>query len=169
MHTELAQRAIAPSAATAPKSFGVAAQSHEAQREIELLELAREFLAAIETDTQRASDDTTSAALQFYAGDVLQEEFPNRFVPAGAQRDFSALLEASKRGRGVMRAQRFEPRTARAAGNTVVLEVLWVGTLAVNIGALKAGDEMLAHFAVFLEYRGDKIYRHRTYDCFEPF
>lgn len=169
MHTELETFAIAASASEAPHAFGITPDSVADQRGVALLELARQFLSAIEADTKRSGDDFTSTALAFYADDVLQEEFPNRFVTAGAQRDLQALREAGKRGKSVMRAQRFEPRKAYAIGDTVVLEVLWVGTLALNIGALQAGDEMRAHFAVFLEYRGDKILRHRTYDCFEAF
>lgn len=169
MKTELEQSIIAPSATLAPHAFGVPAAAKISTRELALLELARKFLSAIETDTERPKEDTTSTALSFYAPDVLQEEFPNKFVPAGEQRDLAQLVEAGKRGRGVMRSQRFEPRTARAIGDTVILEVLWVGTLAVSIGNLSAGDEMKAHFAVFLEYRDELIVRHRTYDCFEAF
>jgi ketosteroid isomerase-like protein len=169
MQTTLAQSAIAPSASTSPPSFGVQAADHDVERERRLLEIARAFLAAIEEDTLRAADDTGSSALDYYASDVLQEEFPNQFVKAGAQRNLDELREAGKRGRKVMRAQRFEPRTAQAFRDLVILEVLWVGTLALDVGSLKAGDEMRAHFAVFLEFRGDQIVRHRTYDCFEPF
>lgn len=169
MKTELEKSIIAASCVEAPASFGVTPSSHDTQRELELLEIARQFLASIERDTENPVEEFTGGAGKFYAEDVLQEEFPNRFVAAGAQRDLAALGEAAKRGRGVMRSQRFEPRTAHAVGDLVILEVLWVGTIAVSIGTMKPGDEMRAHFAVFLEFRGDKIVRHRTYDCFEPF
>lgn len=169
MQTELEKSIIAPSASQAAPSFGVQATQRDSKREIELLELARQFLAAIEGDTTKPTEGFVSGANAFYASDVVQEEFPNRFVPAGAQRDLPALGEAAKRGRGVLRSQRFEPRTAQAIGDLVILEVLWVGTLAVSVGTMTPGDEMRAHFAVFLEFRGDKIVRHRTYDCFEPF
>ena len=51
----------------------------------------------------------------------------------------------------------------------MILEVLWAGTLAIPVGSLAAGDEMRAHFAVFIELRDGRIYRQRNYDCFEPF
>ena len=47
--------------------------------------------------------------------------------------------------------------------------MLWVGTLAVAIGTLAAGDEMRAHFGVFLTFRDGLIVQQRNYDCFEPF
>lgn len=169
MQTELEKSIIAPSSTQAAKSFGVVTGKRDERRELELLEIARQFLAAIETDTTQPAEGFVSGASAYYASDVLQEEFPNRFLPAGAQRDLAALGEAAKRGRGVLRSQRFEPRTAQATGDVVILEVLWVGTLAVSVGNLSPGDEMRAHFAVFLEFRDEKIVRHRTYDCFEPF
>jgi ketosteroid isomerase-like protein len=50
----------------------------------------------------------------------------------------------------------------------VALEVQWSGTLAIALGSLPAGGEMRARFAVFLEFRGDRIARQRNYDCFDP-
>lgn len=168
MQTQLESRAIAPSATASPKAFGAAATGLAATEQFNL-ERARQFLSAIEEDCLRAADDPTSSAAEFYATDVVQEEFPNRFLPNGASRSLPELREAAARGRKVMRAQRFEPRTVHAIGETVILEVLWVGTIAIPIGALAPGDEMRAHFAVFLEFGDGLIVHHRTYDCFEPF
>ncbi|MEP6832840.1 MAG: hypothetical protein ABJB74_05570 [Gemmatimonas sp.] len=108
MQTELAQRAIAPSASAAPQAFGILPTAANNERELELLELARKFLAAVESDSQITGDDFVSTALPYYADDVLQGEFPNHFVPAGAQRDLNAMREAGKHGCAVMREQRFE-------------------------------------------------------------
>ena len=66
-----------------------------------------------------------------------------------------------------MRQQRYELLHAVEDRDTVALEVQWTGILAVPIGALPAGGEMRARFAVFLEFRGDKITRQRNYDCFD--
>jgi ketosteroid isomerase-like protein len=131
------------------------------------IETARRYLAAIEASTAESGDPDGAAA--FYHPDVVQEEFPNRFVPNGARRDLAALREAAARGRTVLRGQRYEVKHAYASGDTVILEVLWVGTLAVPVGSLAAGDEMRAHFAVFMEFRDGRIWRQRNYDCFEPF
>jgi ketosteroid isomerase-like protein len=156
---------IAPSATTAPPSFGHVPVARDAAREAANLEIVRRYLAAIEA----GSSESPGGQETFFAPDVIQEEFPNRFVPNGARRDLAALREAAARGRGVMRGQRYEVHAAYAAGDTVILEILWVGTLAVPVGALAAGDEMRAHFAVFIELRDGQIVRQRNYDCFEPF
>lgn len=105
----------------------------------------------------------------FYTEDVVQEEFPNRLVPAGARRTLADLESGAARGRTVLTGQRFDVRNAVASGDQVALEVLWTGTLAVPIGSLAPGDEMRAHFGVFLEFRGGRIAAQRNYDCFDPF
>ena len=127
----------------------------------DLVALTRRYLTAIE-----ARD---GSALDFYAPDAVQVELPNRLVPNGATRNLDAIREASRRGRQVLAAERYDVRNAVASGDRVALEVLWTGTLAVPIGTIPAGGEMRAHFAMFLEFRDGKIVRQRNYDCFEPF
>ncbi len=126
------------------------------------LETVRRYLTAIE---QGATGATLAA---FYAPEVVQEEFPNRLVVNGARRDLAAILEGAERGQKVISAQTYEIRNAVEQGNTVALEVLWTGTLAIPFGSLAVGDKMRAHFAVFIELRDGKIVAQRNYDCFDP-
>jgi ketosteroid isomerase-like protein len=105
----------------------------------------------------------------FYTGDAVQEEFPNRITPVTATRTVADILAAAERGKKVMAGQRFEILGAVAQGDTVALETLWTGTLAVPVGGLPAGGEMKARFAVFFEMRDGKIARQRNYDCFDAF
>ena len=69
----------------------------------------------------------------------------------------------------MLRAQRYAVRSALVQGTRVALETLWIGELAVPIGALPVGAEMRAHFAMFLDFDGDHIRAQRNYDCFEAF
>jgi len=126
------------------------------------LEIARHYLAAIEQgiDCEKLSE--------FFAPDVIQEEFPNRLVPTGARRDLAAIIDGCERGKKVLSSQRYEIKNAVVSENWVALEVLWTGKLAVAFGSLPAGGQMRAHFAVFLEFRDGKIVAQRNYDCFEP-
>lgn len=135
----------------------------ESSTEAANLQAARRYLAAVEAGA------TGDALAAFFTEDVVQEEFPNRLVPAGARRDLHALLEGAVRGQTVMAAQRYEVRGAVAGGDRVALEIEWTGTLAIPIGTLPADGEMRAHFAVFLEFRGGRIAAQRNYDCFDPF
>lgn len=126
------------------------------------LDLAKRYLEALEAG---ATGDELAA---FFAPDVVQEEFPNRFQPQGARRDLTAILDAAARGRAAMSSQSYRIVHAVANGDELALEVEWVGTVAVPIGQLPAGGTMRARFAVFLEYRDGKIAAQRNYDCFEP-
>ena len=104
----------------------------------------------------------------FYTPDVIQDEFPNRFVPNGIRRDLKAIREASERGKGVMKEQTLEIVNTVSSGNTVVVEAKWTGTLAIDAGSIPKGTVMRARFAQFYEFRDGRIAAMRNYDCFEP-
>ena len=161
---------IAHSAREAPHAFGMTIGSGAVDEgEVALLERVRAYLAAIEADTDPAAGVQPDGAVAFYHEAVRQEELPNRLVPNGAVRDLAAIREAAARGRGVLRAQRYEVRTALVQGTRVALETLWVGTLAIPLGNIPAGGQMRAHFAMFLDFDDGRIRGQRNYDCFEPF
>lgn len=126
------------------------------------LDIVRRYYAAM------SADISVDEPATFYAPDVIQEEYPNRFVPDGVTRDLKGLQAAAARGKGVMSAQTFELVTALASGNTVVVEAKWSGTLGIPVGEIKAGTVMRARFAQFFESRDGKICSQRNYDCFEP-
>jgi ketosteroid isomerase-like protein len=127
------------------------------------LRTALDFIKAVEA---RTSADVLK---DYYHPDVIQTEYPNGFLKATANRDLQALREASERGQQVMQQERFEIVRAHVSGDTVILEVIWRGTLAVPVGNIAAGGEMKAYFAQFYDFKDGKIYRQRNYDCFEPF
>jgi ketosteroid isomerase-like protein len=133
-----------------------------ATTENENLALVRRYLAAV------ASGVTGDTLAAFYAPDVVQEEFPNRLMTNGARRELAAILDAALRGQSVMTSQSFDVLNAIAQGDQVVLEVQWVGTLAIPFGTLPAGGQMRARFAQFFQLRAGKIVAQRNYDCFEP-
>jgi ketosteroid isomerase-like protein len=128
----------------------------------ENLEIARRYLEALETGAQDA------ALAEFFTKDAIQEEFPNRLSPIGAHRNLSAILEAAKKGRRLLRAQRFEILNSIVDGDRVALEVFWTGLLAVPIDSLPADSQMRAHFSMWLEFKDGKIARQHNYDCFDP-
>ncbi len=151
---------MSSSATGAPEAFGTTLPEGEERRN---LEVARRYLAAIE------KGDENQSLFDCVAPDVEQIEYPNQFVPKGATRDLAGLKEAAVRGAAVIRSQRYEVLTAIANGSEVALEVIWTGVLAIPVASLAAGDEMRAHFGVFLTFRDGLITRQRNYDCFDPF
>lgn len=123
-------------------------------------DLVRAYLKAIESRED---------SLAYFAEDAVQEEFPNALVPTGARRTLAELREANARGRNVLTTESYEIVNLVEAGDLVACEVLWRGVLAVPIRSLQPGDVMKARFGVFFEFKGDKIFRQRNYDCFDPF
>jgi len=113
--------------------------------------------------------DASGTLADFYAEDVVQDEYPNRFLPEGATRSLEELHQAAERGRSVMASQTFEILSAMAQGATVAVEAAWTGTLAIPIGPeTPAGTVMRARFAQFFEFREGRIVKQRNYDCFYP-
>jgi ketosteroid isomerase-like protein len=127
------------------------------------LRIVRDFFAAVQSGAD------AGAMASFYCEDVIQEEFPNAFLPKGARRNLAELQEAAARGRKAMSAQTFEILRTMAQGNTVAVEAAWSGTLAVSLGErAPVGTVMKARFAQFFEFRDGRIAACRNYDCFYP-
>ena len=121
------------------------------------------FLKMLE---QRNSAEELSG---FYHPDVEQIEYPNAVTKNTTMRSLAELKIASEKGKQVLTKEEFEVKSLHTAGDTVILECIWKGTLAIGIGNIPPGGQMLAHFAQFFEFKDGKIFRQRNYDCFEPF
>jgi ketosteroid isomerase-like protein len=124
--------------------------------------LVREYYAAL------AQGPAALDWERWFAADVTQEEFPNRLLPEGAQRDLAGLREAATRGHTLLSEQRFELLEVTAEGNRVVVEAEWHGTVARGLNPFKAGMVLRTRFAQVLEFRGGRIVALRNYDCFYP-
>ena len=126
------------------------------------LAIARRYLEALENGAEG------SALKEYFTKDVIQEEFPNRLSPIGAHRELEAVLDASRKGKQTLRAQKYDIRNSIVDGDSVALEVFWSGYLAVPVDTLPADSEMRAHLSIWLEFRDGKICRQRNYECFDP-
>ncbi|MCA9796429.1 MAG: nuclear transport factor 2 family protein [Candidatus Eremiobacteraeota bacterium] len=125
------------------------------------IDLARAYLHTLEAGA------TGEEVRLYFTDDAVQTELPNRLLPQGASRDLGAIMAGADQGRHLLSAQTYEVLRAYEHQDTVILEVDWTGTLAVPLGPLSQGEVMKAHFAVFLDFVGDRIHRQRNYDCFE--
>lgn len=101
--------------------------------------------------------------------DFEQSEMPNPFNKHGVVRTLPDVRESMRRGKAIIAEQRFEIERQVEAGNTVLLEMLWTGSLAVEVGRHPPGTQLRARIAQVYELRDDRIARVRTYDCYEPF
>ena len=122
-----------------------------------------EFLKMLEN--RKSSDELDD----FYHPDSQQIEFPNALTKQCTTRTLQELKEASDKGANVLTKETYEIKNLLSMGNTVVLECVWRGTLAIPIGNIEAGGQMTAYFAQIFEFKDGKIFRQRNYDCFEPF
>jgi len=82
------------------------------------LAVARKYLEAVE----HGAEGGTLA--DFFTEDVVQEEFPNRLSPIGAHRDLKAILDAARKGKRTLRAQKFDVINSIVDGDSACLAEL---------------------------------------------
>ena len=72
--------------------------------------------------------------------------------------------------RKLLSSQTYEIKNAIVSenSNSIAVEVLWTGTLAMGFGNLSAGSQMRPYSAMFFQFEDGKIASQRNYDCFEP-
>jgi ketosteroid isomerase-like protein len=128
-----------------------------------LTQIAEDFLMTLQTR------NSSEELIRFYHKDVEQIEFPNTLTKNKAVRNLEDLKLASERGKKVLQKEEYEIMNSYTFENTVIIEARWTGTLAIPIGNIPAGGQMKAYFAQFFEFKDEKIFKQRNYDCFEPF
>ena len=128
----------------------------------QLIEAVRAYLCGIE-------QGDLPAVLACYAPGAVQIEWPNRLKATGDRRGLEQLTADFQRGRGLLATQSYEVLGFAEAPDYVLVELLWTGLLAVPLGKLPAGAEMIAHSAVAFNFSDGLIIAQRNYDCFEPF
>lgn len=112
----------------------------------------------------------SSAALDaFYHQDIEQVEYPNAIVKNTVYRNLNDLKEGAERGKQLLAKETYDIKNLYGFGDTVILEAVWTGILAIPLGTKSAGETMIANFAQFFEFKDGKIFKQRNYDCFDPF
>lgn len=125
--------------------------------------VATSLLQALEAG-QRGED-----LRKYFAPSASTTEHPNRLKPEGARTTLDQMLAASEVGAGLLSSQRYDVRSAVAAGDTAILRLTWSGVIARDAGPFRRGDELVAHIAQFVETTGGLITSIETFDCYEPF
>jgi hypothetical protein len=100
--------------------------------------------------------------------DIEQVEYPNIIIREIRHRNFSQLLSGADAGKKMLAYQLFEPVRFFEITDTIIAEVKWTGELKVTVGKLKKGQVLKAHICCIFEFKDDKIFRQRNYDCYEP-
>ncbi len=105
----------------------------------------------------------------FYAPEIVIQEFPNRIAPQGRVRRAVELRAAYEQGCKILQSQFYAVRRIFESGDEVVAELEWTGILAVPVMNLPAGSEMRSFVAMFFTFRNGNIVSQRNYDCYPPF
>ena len=127
----------------------------------ENLDIVRRYLKSVE-------NGAFSDVAPLFTPDVVMEQLPNRIYPQGLRATISQMAAAFEKGRKLLSSQTYEIKNAVTNGDSVAVEVLWTGTLAIGFGSLTAGSHMRCHSSMFFEFKSGKICSQRNYDCFEP-
>lgn len=101
--------------------------------------------------------------------DILQTEFPNSLTKTLTVSNFETLMKRMPAGKALLREQKFEIEKTYEMNDIVVVETKWTGIIKSDLGQFKENQILKAHFCVLFEFKEDKIFRQRNYDCFEPF
>lgn len=126
------------------------------------IETIRAYLAEVE----RLTD--AEAVGRFWHPEGVFEELPNALAPKGSRRESASLKESYERGRAILASQRYEVVNAFGAGDQILVELIWTGTMKIDAGPLRAGSALRARCAAVFEMRNGLIYRQRQYDCYDP-
>jgi ketosteroid isomerase-like protein len=124
---------------------------------------ARSYISAVEGG---ATGDELAA---FYHPDIIQQEFPNRLVPHGVQRELADILASAESGAKLMERQIYDIHTVTEVGDRVILEYTWRGYPRTPVGTVRPGEAVSARICQVIEYEDGLIIRQRNYDCFDPF
>jgi ketosteroid isomerase-like protein len=124
---------------------------------------ARQYLEAV------ASGQSIEKVIDFFAPDVVIQEYPNRIAPQGRVRRAADLRAAYEQGRKILQSQTYTVQRVVEAGDEVAIELEWTGIFVIPVMGLPPGREMKAFVAMFLTFRNGRIVSQRNYDCYPPF
>jgi ketosteroid isomerase-like protein len=127
-------------------------------------DVVRRYFAVV-ADLASTEDDLRA----LLAPDAELVEWPNSISPSGHRRTADETVAGFQSGKALLAAQSIEVHDVLVMGERVATRSTWRGTVGIEAGSLKPGDELVAHMAGFITVRDGMIAEHQTYDCYEPF
>jgi ketosteroid isomerase-like protein len=110
-----------------------------------------------------------AALAHLFTDDAVTIGHPSLINPRGWRVERDGMLANSSAGANLLSRQTYDVRSVIEHGQTVVVRLLWTGTIARDEGPFHAGQQLTAHVAQFIEVRDGRIASIETYDCYEPF
>lgn len=115
--------------------------------------------------SQGVTPDTIRSYFHPYA---VQIEHPSLMRPKGHQRPLEEIVDGAELGSRMIQRQTFQIDNIVEQGDQVALQLTWSATTAMDLPGLPSGSELVAHVAMFYEFRDGRIMRLTSYDCYEP-
>ena len=125
------------------------------------IDIVKQYFRLLETFTTEPS-----AFREVAHPELIQKEFPNLLNKSGQESNLQHLLKRAELGKKILEMQSYEITNHFESQNQMTVEAIWRGRVATE-GIFKKGQELKAYFCIVLEFKDEKIYRQRNYDCFE--
>ena len=103
-----------------------------------------------------------------YHPDAEQVEYPSLVRPTGHRRPLDEMLAGAELGREMIRDQRYDVHQVVEQGDHVAVQLTWTATMAVDAGSIPLGTDLVAHVAIFYDFRDGLVLRQSSYECYEP-
>lgn len=131
--------------------------------ETALLDLARNYIEFF-----NRKDGTPAELSAFISPEVVWQEMPNKFAPAGRTTRFETMLKNFQTGQQFIAPQTYVIDNMVAQGDTVALQLSWQGTAVQTLGPFQAGEKITCQIASFLTFHDGKLVRQIDYPCYPP-
>jgi hypothetical protein len=125
------------------------------------------YLAFVKNVTNYVTD--SDAYKNIIHPEAIFFEYPNLITKTGQTRTATEGMKSIETGRQLLSEQHFEFVDFTETGNKIVAEGIWLGTMKIDVGSLKKRQQLKAYLCVIVEFKDEKIFRIRNYDCYEPF
>lgn len=100
--------------------------------------------------------------------DVRTITHPNLVAPAGTDTTLEEMITNSSRGAGLLSGQRYDIHDVIEVDDLAIFRMTWRGTIAIDAGPFRVGQELVAEIAQFLTARDGRVSRIETFDCYYP-
>ncbi|RHX84907.1 nuclear transport factor 2 family protein [Leptospira stimsonii] len=101
--------------------------------------------------------------------EIEQIEYPNALTKSITVSRFEDLMRRMPAGKNLLKEQTFQIRQYLEKENTAVVEADWEATVRSDIGPFRENQNLKAYLCMIFEFKDEKIFRQKNYDCFEPF
>ncbi|TGK25238.1 nuclear transport factor 2 family protein [Leptospira stimsonii] len=101
--------------------------------------------------------------------EIEQIEYPNALTKSITVSRFEDLMRRMPAGKNLLKEQTFQIRQYLEKENTAVVEADWEATVRSDLGPFRENQNLKAYLCMIFEFKDEKIFRQKNYDCFEPF